>query len=151
MSSRSSRLNKLLQKGGGSETLFYVAGLFVVIFIIIFIYFKTIGYTVNFGWDKVFFMFEKKQPIDVSVTEDGQTVASATLEPATGSVQAPPPAAAPPASLGIPDSPPSSANGTNRYNATMRVPIKPAFPMVGGKVWSQLIGCTPFKGWRVDV
>lgn len=92
---------KILQRGGGSETLLYIFGLFVVIFIIIFIYFKTIGYTVNFGWDKVLFMFENKQPIDVSLTEDGVTTASATLEPPKG----------PPASLRIPDSPPSGANG----------------------------------------
>jgi hypothetical protein len=120
MSSRSSKLNKILQRGGGSETLLYVGGLFVVIFIIIFIYFKTIGYTVNFGWDKLFFMFEKKQPIDVSVTEDGEVVANATLEPATGSVQAPPPAAAPPSSLGIPDSTPSSANGNLPFSPDER-------------------------------
>jgi hypothetical protein len=119
MSSRSSKMNKLLQRGGGSETLLYVGGLFVVIFIIIFIYFKTIGYTVNFGWDKVLFMFEKKQPIDVSVTEDGEVVANATLAPEV-TMPPPPPAASPPSSLGIPDSTPSSANGNLPFSPEER-------------------------------
>ena len=100
MSSRSSKLNKILQSGGGSETLLYVGGLFIVIFIIIFIYFKTIGYTVNFGWNKLFFMFEKKEPIEITVTEDNQVAASATLEPASNEPL-----------HKIPDSTPQSANG----------------------------------------
>lgn len=77
---------------GGYETLLYIFGLFVVIFIIIFVYYKTIGYTISFGWDKVLFLFEKKQPIDISVTEDGEVAATTTLVPA------------------ISDSPPGNAN-----------------------------------------
>jgi hypothetical protein len=84
---------------GGYETLLYIFGLFVVIFIIIFIYYKTIGYTISFGWDKVLFMFEQKKPIDINLNEDGEVAASTTLEPP-----------APPASLNILSAPPGGAN-----------------------------------------
>lgn len=119
MNSRGLKSNKILQHGGGSETLLYIFGLFVVIFIIIFIYYKTIGYTINFGWNKVLFMFEKKQPIEVDVTEDNQVIASATLQPSSGS-EAPSPPAAASTSLGIPDSPPSSANGNLPFSPEER-------------------------------
>lgn len=109
MSSRSSKMNKILQSGGGSETLLYVGGLFIVIFIVIFIYFKTIGYTVNFGWNKLFFMFEKKEPIEVTVTEDNQVTASATLEPASNEPV-----------YKIPDSTPQSANGSLPFSPDER-------------------------------
>jgi len=66
---------------GGYETILYIFGLFVVIFIIIFVYYKTIGYTISFGWDKVLFLFEKKQPVDISVTADGEVAATTTLIP----------------------------------------------------------------------
>jgi hypothetical protein len=120
MSSRGLKSNKILQRGGGSETLLYIFGLFVVIFIIIFIYYKTIGYTINFGWNKVLFMFEKKQPIDVSLTEDNQVIGSASLEPASGSEAPNPPAASTSSSVGIPDSTPSSANGNLPFSPDER-------------------------------
>lgn len=82
----------------GYETVLYIFGLFVVIFIIIFAYYKTIGYTISFGWDKLFFIFEKKQPIEISVTEDGEVAASTTLVP-------PPPEYSQP-----PGAPPGNAN-----------------------------------------
>lgn len=120
MSSRGLKSNKILQRGGGSETLLYIFGLFVVIFVIIFIYYKTIGYTINFGWNKVLFMFEKKQPIEVNLTEDNQVIASASLEPASGSEAPNPPAASTASSVGIPDSTPSSANGNLPFSPEER-------------------------------
>jgi len=79
MNSRSA--NKIIQKGGGYETLMYFIGLFVVIFVGIVIYYKTIGYTISFGWDKLFFIFEKKDPIQVDMTVDDKPEATVVLEP----------------------------------------------------------------------
>ena len=75
------KVNKIVQRGGGYETLTYVAGLFLVIFISIVIYYKTIGYTISFGWDKLFYIFDNKNPVTVDLTADNKPVASVDLEP----------------------------------------------------------------------
>lgn len=75
------KINKIVQRGGGYETLTYVSGLFLVIFIGIVIYYKTIGYTISFGWDKLFFILDDKRPITVDLTTDNKPVASVNLEP----------------------------------------------------------------------
>jgi hypothetical protein len=88
----------------GSETMMYLAGLFVLAFIVIYVYYTTVGYTINFGWNKVFFMFEKKEPIDITLSSDNEPISSVTLEPVPK----------------IPDAPPGSAHANLPFNPDER-------------------------------
>jgi hypothetical protein len=107
------KVNKIVQRGGGYETLTYVLGLFLVIFIGIVIYYKTIGYTISFGWDKLFFIFDNKRPISVDLTEDDKPVASVNLEPQPEPAPPilPPPIQAVLPTVSLPFSPEERPNG----------------------------------------
>jgi hypothetical protein len=47
----------------------------------VFIYFKTIGYTIDMGWDKLWNVFKQKEEITVSLTEDDKEASSTKLLP----------------------------------------------------------------------
>jgi Extracellular link domain len=66
---------------GSFTTVALLGLLFVLIFIGIFVYFKTIGYTVQTGWSKLMNIFGKKDTVDVGLTEDDKVIDSIKLVP----------------------------------------------------------------------
>jgi hypothetical protein len=66
---------------GSYITLSLTAILFIMVFSLIYLYFQTIGYTVNMGWDKLMTIFGNKEEITVTATEDNKKAGSITLEP----------------------------------------------------------------------
>ena len=66
---------------GSYVTLGLLAILFIAVFIAIYIYFKTIGYTVDLGFDKLMDVFQRKEEVDISVNEDGTTKSSTSFKP----------------------------------------------------------------------
>jgi len=55
--------------------------LFVGAFVGIYFYFKTYGYTVQMGWEKLKGVFNRKEQVDISTTEDGDTTSAISLMP----------------------------------------------------------------------
>ena len=68
---------------GSIGTLGMLGIVFVLVFIGIFVYFKTIGYTVQMGWDKLMGIFGRKETIDVGLTSDEEVIKSVKLVPPT--------------------------------------------------------------------
>ena len=66
---------------GSFTTLTLLGVLFVLIFVGIYVYFKTIGYTIDMGWDSLMGIFGKKKPVDISLTADNDSVDSVKLVP----------------------------------------------------------------------
>ena len=83
-SSSSSSITNTLSKNstsGSYTTLFVFIGLFVIIFICIYIYFKTFGYTLQMGWDKLSSVFQNKEQIDTSLNNGTSSNITASLVP----------------------------------------------------------------------
>jgi len=115
---------RFYQNGGAYETFFYLIGLFVAIFIGIVIYYKTIGYTISFGWDKLFFILEKKQFVDVNLTVDKKEEAAVTLVPQPEPVLPEVPAI--PAILPLsPEERPNGLPGATEASTSIFEPSKP--------------------------
>lgn len=64
-----------------------LAVVFVLVFIGIFVYFKTFGYTIQTGWDKLMNIFSKKDTVDVGLTSDDEIIKSVKLVPPTENPQ----------------------------------------------------------------
>jgi hypothetical protein len=62
-------------------TIIILLVLFGVIFAGIYIYFKTFGYTLQMGWDKLMGKFEDKEQINVSLNERGESSLTTALVP----------------------------------------------------------------------
>jgi len=73
---------------GSYTTLALTGALFVLVFIGIYVYFKTIGYTIQMGWDKLMSIFGKKESVDISLTADDEALKTIKLTP-------PPPSSTP--------------------------------------------------------
>lgn len=112
---------KYNQNGGAYESLFYVIGLFVTIFIGIVIYYRTIGYTISFGWNKLFFILEKKQPVDLSLRVNEEEKATVTLEPQPAPVIPPLPTSILPLS---PEERPNGLPGATEASSSIFEPNK---------------------------
>lgn len=65
---------------GSYVTLALTVILFIMVFVAIYIYFKTIGYTVDLGFDKLMDVFKRKEDIEVSLTEDGRKEGSTKFQ-----------------------------------------------------------------------
>ena len=68
---------------GSMTTLILLGILFVMVFVGIYIYFKTYGYTVKMGWDNLMGLFGKRDTVDISSTTDESSTPIATLVPPT--------------------------------------------------------------------
>jgi hypothetical protein len=55
--------------------------LFAIIFAGLYVYFKTFGYTLQMGWDKLMGKFQDKEQINVSLNEGGQSNLTTALVP----------------------------------------------------------------------
>uniref|UniRef100_A0A6C0KV74 Link domain-containing protein n=1 Tax=viral metagenome TaxID=1070528 RepID=A0A6C0KV74_9ZZZZ len=66
---------------GSMTSLILLGVLFVMIFVGIYIYFKTYGYTVKMGWDNLMGLFGKKESVNISSTDDGVSAPIATIVP----------------------------------------------------------------------
>ena len=66
---------------GSMTSLILLGILFVMVFVGIYIYFKTYGYTVKMGWDNLMGLFGKKESVNISSTDDGVSAPVATLVP----------------------------------------------------------------------
>ena len=71
----------LMRLFGSYITLALTAILLILVFVGIYVYFKTIGYTVDMGFDKLMELIYKKEEVGVSLTENGESVASTKLVP----------------------------------------------------------------------
>ena len=66
---------------GSYVTLALTVILLILVFVAIYIYFKTIGYTVDLGFDKLMDVFKSKEEISVTLTDDGKKEGSTTFQP----------------------------------------------------------------------
>jgi hypothetical protein len=66
---------------GPYATMIGIGIFFVAAFVGIYFYFKTYGYTIQMGWDKLKQVFNNKDQIDINTTEDGDTTSSVSLIP----------------------------------------------------------------------
>ena len=77
--------NFLISAFGSYVTLALTVLLFGMVFALIYIYFKTVGYTIETGWEKLMNVFYKKEEIDITTTEGKKETGSLTLTPPMGS------------------------------------------------------------------
>jgi hypothetical protein len=66
---------------GSYITLALTVILLILVFVAIYVYFKTIGYTVDLGFDKLMDVFKSKEEVSVTLTEDGNKEASTKFQP----------------------------------------------------------------------
>lgn len=66
---------------GSYLTLALTSLLLVAVTVGVFIYFKTIGYTIDMGWNKLLNVFQQKEEITVSLSEDDVEASSTKLVP----------------------------------------------------------------------
>jgi len=108
MSLKSIHIPKFNQKGGAYETLYYIIGLIILIFVVITVYLFSYGYTIRFGWKNLLFMFEKG-----NFNENNElNEVDQTREPEPTPMPAPPESPPPPPAVPSPTLPPRPPSQT---------------------------------------
>ena len=116
---------RLNQKGGGYETLYYIIGLILLIFVAIGVYFMSYGYTIRFGWNNLLFMFEKKKSNENNNEENAvdETRDPEPIPLAAPPLPPPPPPAIPPHIL--PPPPPPQKLDISNGSVNSNLPFSP--------------------------